>query len=68
MPWRLEDLSRPAATLPYEGRDQATSVATEQAGSPLLQGEGLGVRSACHHPTKPFNTIDGPTTRHPSLP
>ena len=25
--WRGADLSRPSATLPYEGRDQATSVA-----------------------------------------
>ena len=39
------DPSRPSATLPCEGRDWATILPGGGSGSPLLQGEGLGVRS-----------------------
>jgi hypothetical protein len=42
----VTNLSRPSATLPSEGRDQATGRETAGADSPLLGGEGLGVRSA----------------------
>jgi hypothetical protein len=43
---RSADPSRPSASLPYEGRDGATILpGGGGSGSPLLQGEGLGVRS-----------------------
>jgi hypothetical protein len=44
---RSADPSRPSATLPCEGRARATILpGGHGSGSPLLVGEGLGVRSA----------------------